>query len=217
MLVSSFSGNPLAHGSVYVVPDIVDAVKTENIKGLKEQKLKTGFTLKWPNDVRVVPQGVFGDTRAIVIPDGFLVPGHVDGGIYINTIDDNDITKVTGSYTMTHNTDGFFYHMGTWVDMNQDGRKDFVTAKSNDKPNEGGLVWYEQPEGGLVDTWTEHLVTLGPDVGILIDETAYSDSIVVYAAEFFAEKLCVYRVSTKDGSLMDSLIIDDEILSAYSI
>ena len=74
---------------------------------------------------------MFGDTRAIVIPDGFLVPGHANGGVYLVTIDDDDIEKVTETYTLTHNKDGFFYHMGSWVDMNGDGLKDFVTAKSN--------------------------------------------------------------------------------------
>jgi len=77
--------------------------------------------------------------------------------------------------------------MGYWIDMNGDGRKDFLTAKSNMKPNQGQLVWYEHPEGGLAsaDPWTEHVVCNGPDVGTTVDTTSFKDMVVVYAAEFF--------------------------------
>ena len=59
--------------------------------------------------------------------------------------------------------------MGEWVDMNGDGRKDFLTARSNAKANGGELVWFEHPESGLTSAhWTEHVVTKGPDVGIQV-------------------------------------------------
>jgi hypothetical protein len=45
----------------------------------------------------VVPHDVFGQ-RALVVPDGFLVPGKSDGNIFIVTIDDSDITKTTGTF-----------------------------------------------------------------------------------------------------------------------
>ena len=57
--------------------------------------------------------------------------------------------------------------MGKWVDMNGDGRKDFLTARSNAKPGCGELVWFEHPAEGLTKTpWIEHVVTSGPDIGI---------------------------------------------------
>lgn len=44
--------------------------------------------------------------------------------------------------------------MGYWVDLNGDGRKDFITARSNAKAGQGELVWFEHPEGGLdVSPW----------------------------------------------------------------
>jgi len=220
LLVSTFTGSPIGKGHVYVVPEIKEAVINNTVSKLKEQKLDTGISLQWPNDVKLVPSGVFEENRSIVIPDGFLVPGHADGGIYVVVIDDDDITKVNSHHTITHNKDGYFYHMGEWIDMNKDGRKDFVTAKSNAKEDGGRLVWYEQPEGGLsaTDEWVEHVVTEGPDVGILIDQDSYNDSIIVYAAEFFTERVGAYRVSTKDGTLMDSKVIDDgAIQNAYSV
>ena len=57
--------------------------------------------------------------------------------------------------------------MGTWIDLNGDGRKDFITARSNAKAGGGELVWFEHPAGGLTDAvWIEHVVASGPDVGI---------------------------------------------------
>lgn len=111
--------------------------------------------------------------------------------------------------------------MGSWVDMNGDGRKDFVTARSNAKKGDGELLWMEHPEDPFNnngDPWVEHVITKGPDVGIEVDTGFYKDEITVFAAEFFNEKVSVHRVSTKDGTLVQSSIIDDtSILAAYSV
>lgn len=153
-----------------------------------------------------------------MVPDGFLVPGHSNGGVYVLTIDEKDIAHVTGQHTITNNSDGYFYHMGEWIDLNGDGRKDFLTAKSNAQENGGRLVWYEHPADGLSGTWKEHVVTEGPDVGIQVVHGIYKNEIVVFAAEFFNEKVSFYRVSTTNGSLVASRVIDDKtILSAYSV
>jgi len=49
---------------------------------MKPQVVASGFA--WPNDVQSVPKEVFGsDVSSFVVPDGFLVPFHTDGGIYI--------------------------------------------------------------------------------------------------------------------------------------
>ena len=74
--------------------------------------------------------------------------------------------------------------MGEWIDMNGDGRKDFITARSNAEPGGGQLVWFEHPEGGLDSVpWTEHIITSGPDVGIsCYTFSQYRYEIVVFAA-----------------------------------
>jgi len=82
-------------------------------------------------------------------------------------MDETNLTKVTGTFKLCDRHNGYFYHMGEWVDMNGDGRKDFLTARSNAKKDEGYLVWFEHPAEGLTSNhWTEHIVTKGPDVGI---------------------------------------------------
>ena len=154
------------------------------------------------------------------MPDGFLVPGHKNGGVYVMEMDASDVTKATNTVKISPDKDDFFYHMGYWVDMNNDGRKDFITARSNAKAGDGELVWFEHPEDGLNTTpWNEHIVTKGPDVGIEVDTfSEYRDEIVVFAAEFFNQKLSFYRVSTKTGELVEGRTIDDTtILDAYSV
>lgn len=88
LLVSSFGA--LSSGHIYVVPDLAEGVKAGDVSTLKSYKLETP-AFEWPNDVKVVPDDVFG-SRAIVVPDGFLVPGKSNGGVYIVRMDDEDIT-----------------------------------------------------------------------------------------------------------------------------
>lgn len=199
------------------MPNITEAVKAGDVSKLKSVELNTP-NFQWPNDVKVVPHDVFGQ-NAIVVPDGFLVPGKSDGGIYIVTMDSADVTKTTGTHKISAKKSGYFYHMGEWLDLNGDGRKDFLTARSNAKAGGGELVWFEHPAGGLTDaTWTEHVVTSGPDVGIeVVHVPQYPNEVVVFAAEFFNEKVSFYRVSTKTGKLVDSRVIDTAIGSAYSV
>ena len=136
-------------------------------------------------------------------------------------MDDTDLTKAVNTVKISPDKNNYFYHMGQWIDLNHDGRLDFITARSNAKAGGGELVWFEQPEGGLgTEAWTEHIITSGPDVGIQCDfmELYAKNETVCFAAQFFDQKLALYRVSTLDGTLVDSRTIDDEtILDAYSV
>ena len=133
-------------------------------------------------------------------------------------MDSEDITKTNGTVKISPDKDDYFYHMGEWIDLNGDGRKDFLTARSNAKAGEGELVWFEHPEGGLTQTpWNEHVITNGPDVSVKFDELPqYPGELIIWAAQFFDETVAVYRINKKDGSLIGKRIIDDStILSAY--
>jgi len=192
LLCSSFTGSPIGHGHLYVVDGIKDAIVNDTVSKLKAKKLKVS-SFEWPNDAAMIPDDVFGDgSRSIIVPDGFLVPGKSNGGVYIVTIDPTDVTKALEKITLTSNKDGYFYHMGYWLDMNNDGRKDFVTAKANAKAGGGRLVWLEHPAEGITGDWTEHVIVDGPDVGIWVDTDTYKNSIVVYAAQFFDQSVNMY-------------------------
>lgn len=105
--------------------------------------------------------------------------------------------------------------------MNGDGRKDFITARSNAKAGEGELLWLEHPVEGLDSTepWTEHVLGNIADVSIeVVEMSQYKGEVVVFAAQFFDEAISMHRVSKKDGSLIQSKTIDDtQILSAYNV
>ena len=159
--------------------------------------------------------------RAIHVPDGFLVPGKKDGGIYIVRMDSNDLTTVVDTVEITAKKNNYFYHMGYWVDLNGDGRKDFLTARSNSKAGHGELLWLEHPEDGLesADTWTEHVLGNYADVAFEVQTLPeYKWEIVVFTAHFFDEALRMVRISTVDGSLVGEKTIDDtDILAAYNV
>ena len=88
LLVSAFA--PMSSGHVYMVPGVKEAVKNGDVSSLEPVKLDTP-SFEWPNDISVVPHDVFGE-RAIVVPDGFLVPGKKNGGIYIVRMDPDNLT-----------------------------------------------------------------------------------------------------------------------------
>ena len=127
LLVSSFSA--FGAGHVYMVPDVSEAVKNGDASNSTAVKLDT-LDFQWPNDIEVVPYEVFNE-RAIVVPDGFLVPRHQQGGVYIVRMDPTDLTKTIETVKITAVKKDYFYHMGYWVDLNGDGRMDFITARSN--------------------------------------------------------------------------------------
>jgi hypothetical protein len=84
-------------------------------------------------------------------------------------MDASDITLAKNTYKISPAKNGYFYHMGEWIDLNGDGRKDFLTARSNAKAGGGELVWFEHPAAGLTTApWIEHVVASGPDVGIQV-------------------------------------------------
>jgi hypothetical protein len=120
----------VSSGKVWVVPEVSKYIKEDRASEIKPIELADGF--QWPNDVRIVPTKVFGTGfTAFVVPDGFLVPFHNDGGIEILTTSNTDFTKKTGQYKISQEKSGFFYHTGAWIDVNNDGRLDFVTSRSD--------------------------------------------------------------------------------------
>ena len=94
LLVSSFG--MFSPGAVYVVPNLKEAIVSNTVNTLTSIRLDTPNFI-WPNVVEVIPHDVFNQ-RAIVVPDGFLVPGKNNGGVYIVTMSDSDITKSTGTF-----------------------------------------------------------------------------------------------------------------------
>ena len=175
-----------------------------------------------------MPDVVFPSDNVIMVPDGFSLPGHRNGGVYLLVQDADDITKTTKTCRITPELNHVWYKQGHWYDMNGDGLKDLLISRIDGDKN-GELVWFEQPASGALDDieWTEHSITTGPDVMTYVEDIG-SNELLVWAAIFFNEKVAVYKVSTASGTpgtLLNSRIFDDndialggvEPLGAYSI
>lgn len=155
---------------------------------------RTAKSMRWPNEVNSVPvqysqKTVYGadldgtapvrsvtgmekeQEDALLVADGFLVPGRDRGGLYIVRDPGNDESEwrvcLTGGdegrMRSTHEPeeDEWFYHRAIWVDLTGDGRQSILTARAkipsilsatSGGNQEGGgtkagqLVWLECPE-----------------------------------------------------------------------
>ena len=133
--------------------------------------------------------------------------------------DKEHIQQTNKTVRITEEKKDLWFHSGHWVDMNGDGLKDLLIARSNSEKNGGVLLWLENPGETALDgtEWEQHHIADGPDVYTSIDFLPqYPGEVIVWASQFFDEKLGVYRVSLTDGKLIDSKIIDDDIGSAYA-
>lgn len=199
-----------------MIPNIKQIVNSRNFSAAQTDILWSDF--KWPNDVQVIPPDVFGPGfNAIVIPDGFLPPGKTEGNIYMMIMSYIDPTKMQQVVQISPSKSGFFYHMGKWIDMDGDGRKDYLTARTNAQAGSGELVWYKHPEFfyGSGNLWEEHIVTKGPDVMFDVQTIQGYEGIIVFASEFFNKRLTIYQVV--NGKVGLSRIIDSTIDQAYSV
>lgn len=201
LFISSFSGSPFSGGVIYIVENITNSLK--DVNGIAPVQLP--FSFKWPNAIAPVPADALkqlGLQSGILVPDGFLVPGKSDGGLYIFGNDQSG--KVVGPFCVTPEEKGFFYHTAKWVDMNKDGRLDLLSAHAN-KPLFGstttGLVWYEQPADGLATLpWKEHFITEGPDVFFEIADFDNDPSTIdVIATEFFSDQISLNFLDLDQG------------------
>jgi len=112
---------------------------------------------------------------ALLVSDGFLVPGKDKGGLYIvknpgNPDSEWTICLTGGQHHMVGpeaENMGWFYHRSVWIDLTGDGRQSILTARakvsgrfSSGSGTSGGsiaetqLIWVEQPKPFRHDTVT---------------------------------------------------------------
>lgn len=213
LLISEFNGAPWRSGSVAIVAGVKDAVTNGGLDDLKPVTLDPRpYKFESPNNAKVVPDDVFAGENVVMVPDGFVIPGHRNGGVYLLVQDGSDITKTKKTCRITPELPGIWYHTGHWIDMNGDGLKDLLIARTNSEVDGGELMWFEQPASGALDDieWTPHLITTGPDVYTSVEDLG-GNEILVWAAIFFSEEVGVYKISTASGSpgdLLNSRIFD---------
>ena len=57
----------------------------------------------------MVPSGIFPGEEVILVPDGFSIPGHRDGGLYLMVMDSTDVTKTKQTIKLTELIEKYFY------------------------------------------------------------------------------------------------------------
>ncbi|KAI2490583.1 hypothetical protein MHU86_23981 [Fragilaria crotonensis] len=128
---------------------------------------KTSKSMLWPNESNAVPK-MFqeGSTNpktkyhdALLVSDGFLVPGKNSGGLYVVKNPTNSMHEETVCLTGgSSSKDSWFYHKSVWVDLTGDGRKSILTARAQmnspfgNKTARTQLVWLEMPKPHAVVT-----------------------------------------------------------------
>lgn len=113
---------------------------------------------------------------ALLVADGFLVPGKDRGGLYIVKNPAHKELEWSIPLTDPLSTDGWFYHKSIWVDLTGDGRQSILTARAKlrkvatttsiettdspkneihamqetkveqNRPKNGQLIWLEMPK-----------------------------------------------------------------------
>eukprot|EP00578_Thalassiosira_sp_NH16_P014276 CAMPEP_0181112156 /NCGR_PEP_ID=MMETSP1071-20121207/19666_1 /TAXON_ID=35127 /ORGANISM="Thalassiosira sp., Strain NH16" /LENGTH=753 /DNA_ID=CAMNT_0023196113 /DNA_START=505 /DNA_END=2763 /DNA_ORIENTATION=- len=144
---------------------------------------RTAKAIKWPNEVSSIPRHMYANQinhehsggmkalfeDALLVTDGFLVPGKDKGGLYVVRNPGNSesewrvclsgVTNLQGA-TINAGESDWFYHRAIWLDMTGDGRQSILAAraklplfKGNEAQEDGGsalgkgqLVWLECPK-----------------------------------------------------------------------
>jgi hypothetical protein len=154
--------------------------------------------IPWPNEVNKVPVDLITNQQwlrnkknkhqvsfpneitqdALLVSDGFLVPGKNRGGIYVINNPGNEKHEWSVCLTDPFEKEGWFYHRAIWVDLTGDGRKSILTARAklrkvantsgnrssdfqdlleqfdDSRPKNGQLVWLEMPQPDRFDEAT---------------------------------------------------------------
>jgi len=172
--------------------------------GIASANYRTTSQLLWPNEVAAVPKHIVQIPKttkndvdrsfrnALLVSDGFLVPGKHRGGLYLVQHPGNPDREYTARLTSASSS--WFYHKSTWIDLTNDGRQSILTARCRVKSNmgvtnfiqQGQLVWLEAPKPDSYDSkthlpleadgtpfdpfakchlpWKERVLVTGPDV-----------------------------------------------------
>lgn len=156
LLISQFTGNPLAKDKISAVLDVNKYASTDTWSHAPVTELTDEIT--WPNTNSAPSAGQLGDSfSGFISSGGFLVPPKCVGAVSAvsvpagGSLGDGSATVTTISAPKgTALSGGWFYHMSLPLDVDGDGLEDIVTARAI-KPifgaSGGELVWLKRPSG----------------------------------------------------------------------
>lgn len=216
LVLTSFEGTP------FIGKNAVYLYKLGGCSDDCLRQLPGSEAINWPNAVAGLGPSAFG-FPSIAIGDGFLVPSHTKGGIWIleaspeakNLAKPVKITKDKADFLPDS---GWFYHLAVPRDMDGDGRLDFVTARCQYgvwpwSQKRGELIWLQQPKEQPLSgsPWVEHHLADGPD--FLFCEQPGSQTLALAAPEFIGQRIVYYYM--RDGALQ-SRVLDDKSGPGFS-
>ncbi|KAJ3285097.1 hypothetical protein HDU76_008186 [Blyttiomyces sp. JEL0837] len=174
LYLSTFTGNPFASDSGYMMPNIGDNLKTFNAT----TATKIGGSITWPNEMTVAPASLFG-APGVLAAGGFLVPGRIEdlngdgipeiisaeywgSALTIISTTDPSGSFVNSSnlvYNIIDSNIGHAFDVEI-VDLNNDGKEDILVTNhqgTSDSPA-GSVYAYEVPSDitAPASSWTKH-------------------------------------------------------------
>ncbi|CAJ1398365.1 unnamed protein product [Effrenium voratum] len=215
LLVTSFQGMPIFAKNGVFMADVGSgpAGPAEELPGSGQ--------INWPNCITVVNSSTFGFT-AIAVGNGFLVPSHTTGGVYVMEASPEPTklkapVKITKDQSEKLPDSGWFYHQAHFVDMDGDGLDDVVTARCQYSvwpwaKKRGELVWLKQPAQGALsgEPWQEHQLGAGPDFLFCVRP---GKSFSLVAPEFITGKVVYWFMK---NSTMKSRELDSSMGPGFS-
>jgi len=215
MVVTSFEATPFfGKNAVYLYNFASQSAGLQQLPGSEQ--------LNWPNAVTGLDASIFG-FPAMSIGSGFLVPSHTTGGVWIleASVEPKHIktpVKITKDKFDLKPDSGWFYHLAVPIDMNGDGRMDFLTARcqygvwpwSN---KQGELLWLEHPASDALSgqPWTEHHLADGPD--FLFAVQPGTSELALAAPEFVGQQLVYYFM---EHGMLKNRILDSKSGPGFS-
>lgn len=139
----------------------------------------------WPNEFEPVEDGTLPSPYNVsgIICGGFIPPTKSTGAIQLL-----DLTKADSSpTTISVKESGFFYHKTYFMDIDGDGLKDVLAARTNFPTSgtpTGQLVYLPQPNP-FAAPWEEIVLVEGPDVFFVMYDVDGDGMDEVLAAQFF--------------------------------
>jgi len=233
LTVTDFSA--MHAGQVNILKNITNAFYDPSYsKTLVSQNVWTGF--EWPNNALPIAKNAFtaekrskvcgasGDCTILTVCDGFLVPGHATGTIYLQPVPTLKSQKPMSPFAIAPKKSYWYYHDAQWVDMDGDGLLDIIAARAYTNvigQSDGELIWLQQPADAtkITSEWKITSLQKGPDILVLLDQQKQG-VLSVYAPEFWGKKLSLTTIKLGKNSMPQVVsydVIDDTLGPGYQI
>jgi hypothetical protein len=212
LAISTFDAVPFSSDYVYYIKNF-NSASSSNIQTLNDKNLV------WPNEAIYIDETIINAKTdpygGLVVAAGFLVPTKINGGIFYYPFLSEDRSVVTSSSPIelsldTQDKTSWFYHRSRHVDLNGDGKLDFLTCRTH-KPIIGSTL--VELVGLIYDGTTQSfkIQVIAKDVCDVFFELADVDRdgrFEIVASGFFIKQLnLIYSEDSKNSFINGNIKI----------